>query len=60
MNFDEKSFFMCRDFQDNSLKGLLPVYLANLTHLQNLNLANNNFRGPISNTWGQLSNLKHL
>ncbi|KAK9950326.1 hypothetical protein M0R45_005822 [Rubus argutus] len=53
-------FLASLDFQDNSLKGLLPVYLANLTHLQNLNLANNNFRGPISNTWGQLSNLKHL
>jgi hypothetical protein len=39
---------------------VLPDYLANMTHLQNINLANNNFHGSIPVPWGQLSSLKHL
>lgn len=50
----------CRDLQNNNIVGVLPDYLANMTHLQNLNLANNNFNGPIPVAWGQLYGLKHL
>lgn len=50
----------CRELQNNNLSGLLPDYLGNMVHLQNLNLANNKFNGSIPIAWGQLSNLKHL
>lgn len=42
------------------MHGFLPDYLNNMMHLQNLNLARNNFSGSIPITWGQLCGLKHL
>ena len=51
---------ICRDLHGNNLSGDLPDYLGCMTHLQNLNLAQNKFSGSIPTSWGELSNLKHL
>lgn len=60
MNVAKMLMELCRDLQNNDLSGALPDYLSNITNLQNLNLANNSFNGPIPPAWGQLYNLKHL
>ncbi|KAL4372885.1 hypothetical protein AHAS_Ahas05G0026500 [Arachis hypogaea] len=47
----------CRELQDNNLAGPLPDYIANLTIIEYLILADNNFSGSVPATWGRLVDL---
>ncbi|KAI8001624.1 Receptor-like protein kinase 7 [Camellia lanceoleosa] len=45
---------------DNELSGELPDELGHLTNLVSLSLANNNFRGNLSQPFHQLKNMIYL